>query len=172
VLTEVHDVVAADGAIVDHDVCAHRTGENEIRTASGSGEIKRTEAGEREREGSRRGSSRRRLPQAQSATAFHFLISRRLPFLQSAPAQEGEGAAGGTATATSPWSIASETYGRRNPRRAERRKRMGGGTPRDRKEESFRVWWRGREGPIKKEERGRPAHRVRGLPKFALSAVS
>jgi hypothetical protein len=35
VLTEVHDVVAADGAVVDHDVCAHRTGENEIRTASG-----------------------------------------------------------------------------------------------------------------------------------------
>ena len=51
---------------------------------------------------------RRRLPQAQSATAFHFLISRRLAFLQAAPAQEGEGTGAGTATATSPWSMASE----------------------------------------------------------------
>jgi hypothetical protein len=45
------------------------------------------------------------VPQAQRETAFHFLISKRLPFLQPPPAQEEE--AGTGATVTPPLSIAS-----------------------------------------------------------------
>jgi hypothetical protein len=97
VLTKVHDVVAADGAVVHHDVCGRKKrGRNQVKSHEFKRKyiIKKTQRA--------RAMWRWRdayAPQAQRETAFHFLISKRLAFFAAA-------AAGAGGTTTLPLSIA------------------------------------------------------------------
>lgn len=111
-------MVSADRTVVNNNICIKRIA---MKSAFESPEFtNRTKGGKKKKKGeeTRVRVRRKLLPQAQRATAFHFLISKRLGFLLEGPALLEGSPAGTMGTSESKVAIAS--------RRENEKLRLGG----------------------------------------------